>query len=392
MILGTAAYIVAEQARGKAVDKRADIWAFGCVLYEMLTGTRLFEADSVPETLGLIFSREPNLTTLPAATPARVSTLIARCLVKDPRQRLRDIGEARLALDDARDPPGAVQPSPVPTLSRWAPWGVAAAAALVAGMGALESDRPHDNGPASDAPRDRVPTRRGALSGTSMAPAISPDGRTVAMIGVRDGLRRVFIRRLDRAVATELPDTVGANGAVFSPDGGERGGPIHVGAHHTHYPGGPAAQGLDNRGGHHPLDDVEPGRHHLRPCRARCGSSRRMAARRVRSRCSIRHATKWRTTARSLLPGGRVVLFTSQTTEPGAERIESVSIDGGPRSVVIERAGSPVWSPTGHLLFARDGAVLAVSLDPRTGTPRGTATPIMPAGAIERTRLRSIGI
>ena len=84
-----------------------------------------------------------------------------------------------------------------------------------------------------------------------------------------------------------------------------------------------------------------------------------------------------------VLPGGRLVLFASQTNEPGAERIESVSIDGGPRSVVVERARTPVWSPTGHLLFARDGAVLAVAFDPRTGMPRGAATPIMPAGAIE---------
>ena len=93
-----------------------------------------------------------------------------------------------------------------------------------------------------------------------------------------------------------------------------------------------------------------------------------------------------------VLPGGRLVLFASQTTEPGAERIESVSIDGGPRSVVVERAGSPVWSPTGHLLFARDGAVLAVAFDQRTGTPRGTATPIMPAGAIEQIASGQLGL
>ena len=85
MILGTAAYMSPEQARGKAVDKRADIWAFGCVLHEMLTGARLFAGDSVPETLALIFSREPDLAALPQATPARVRTLIGRCLVKDPR-------------------------------------------------------------------------------------------------------------------------------------------------------------------------------------------------------------------------------------------------------------------------------------------------------------------
>ena len=83
-----------------------------------------------------------------------------------------------------------------------------------------------------------------------------------------------------------------------------------------------------------------------------------------------------------VLPGGRLVLFASQTKDPDAERIESVSLDGGSRSVRVERAGSPVWSPTG-LLFARNGAVLAMAVDPRTGTPGGAAMPIMPAGAIE---------
>ena len=161
MILGTAAYMSPEQARGKTVDKRADIWAFGCVLHEMLTGTRLFAADSVPETLGLIFSREPDLTTLPTATPARVRTLIARCLVKDPRQRLRDIGEARLALDDAHD---STRCRPV----------IPGARALALGavgrrrgrgarcrMGAVGPDKARHNRPSGDAPRDRVPTRRG---------------------------------------------------------------------------------------------------------------------------------------------------------------------------------------------------------------------------------------
>ena len=86
-------------------------------------------------------------------------------------------------------------------------------------------------------------------------------------------------------------------------------------------------------------------------------------------------ATKCSTAAPMVLPGGRFVLFTSLTTEPGAERIEAVSIDGGARSVVVERATTPVWSPTGHLLFARDGAVLAAAIDPQTATLRGAAVP-----------------
>ena len=122
-----------EQARGKTVDKRADIWAFGVVLYEMLTGGRLFAGDSVPETLGLILSREPDLALLPVATPARIRTLIARCLVKDPRQRLRDIGDARLDLGDAREAPALAAPTPVRSVWRALPWGMAAAAVLLAG-------------------------------------------------------------------------------------------------------------------------------------------------------------------------------------------------------------------------------------------------------------------
>ncbi len=144
MILGTVAYMSPEQARGKTVDKRADIWAFGVVLFEMLTATRLFAGDSVAETLGLIFSREPDPSTLPAATPARVRTLIARCLVKDPRQRLRDIGEARLALEGAFDAAAPQTPAAV-TSSRprgRLAWMVAAAAVFVAAaLGAIAGGR-----------------------------------------------------------------------------------------------------------------------------------------------------------------------------------------------------------------------------------------------------------
>jgi serine/threonine-protein kinase len=99
MILGTAAYMAPEQAKGRPVDKRADIWAFGVVVYEMLTGARLFEADSVPETLGQVFTRPIDLDALPPATPRRLRDLIGRCLERDPKQRLRDIGEARIALE-----------------------------------------------------------------------------------------------------------------------------------------------------------------------------------------------------------------------------------------------------------------------------------------------------
>jgi eukaryotic-like serine/threonine-protein kinase len=103
VVLGTAAYMSPEQARGQAVDKRADIWAFGCVLYELLTGRAIFAGDTLSDTLARVLEREPEWSQLPAATPAAVRRLLRRCLEKDPRERLRDIGDARLELEDARD-------------------------------------------------------------------------------------------------------------------------------------------------------------------------------------------------------------------------------------------------------------------------------------------------
>ena len=207
---------------------------------------------------------------------------------------------------------------------------------------------------------------------------------------MKDGVRRVFLRRLDRAAATELPDTVGANGAVFSPDGGslavlftsglitrialadQQRKILTSGADITLSITWSQAGIIFSRGGALWIISPEGG-----------------APRALTVLDAARHEVVHDSAV--VLPGGRLVLFSSQTTEPGADRIESVSIDGGPRSVVVERARTPVWSPTGHLLFARDGAILAVAFDPGTGTPRGTATPIMPAGAIESTRLRSTG-
>jgi len=391
IVLGTAAYMSPEQARGKTVDKRADIWAFGCVLYEMLTGTRLFAGDSIPETLGLIFSRDPDLATLPSATPARVRALIARCLVKDPRQRLRDIGEARLVLDDAHDTPLAIPPAAVPERLRWAPWGVAAAAALVAGWALWSRTGPAITVAQVTHLEIGYPRDVERFLPTSLAPAISPDGRTVAMIGVRDGAPRVFIRRLDRAAATDLPDTIGGIGAVFSPDGGSVAVLFTTGLI-TRIALGDQQRNVVTSGADTSLAitwsqaGIIFGRAGVLWVVSPDGGAPRALTVLDAARHEVVHDSA------VVLPGGRLVLFASQTTEPGAERIESVSIDGGPRSVVVERAANPVWSPTGHLLFSRDGVVLAVAFDEGTGTTRGTATPIMPAGAIEQLPIGHMGL
>src|SRR5256714_536453 len=119
VLLGTAAYMSPEQARGRAVDKRADIWAFGCVVYEMLTGRIAFRGETVADTIAAILQREPDWSRVSESTPATVHRLLRHCLQKDVRRRLRDIGDARMELDDALDGVGQIGPIAVPKRNRW---------------------------------------------------------------------------------------------------------------------------------------------------------------------------------------------------------------------------------------------------------------------------------
>ena len=390
IILGTAAYMAPEQAKGRAVDRRADIWAFGVVLYEMLTGRRLFDAEDLSETLAAVLTRDVSITNLPAAIPTRLRALLRDCLIRDPRQRLRDIGDARIVLDKiiAGAPDEAVAPLAVSATqsmsaaARALPWAVAALIGIVAGWTLWGR-----TGPATPVPRVMYleighPREVEPFSELNTPPAISPDGRSVAMIGVKEGVRRVFVRRFDRAAAAELPDTAGANGAVFSPDGQSLGvlstsgliTRIALADQQRKVVVSGADVGLSITWSQAGIIFSRAGA--LWIIAPEGGTPRALTVLEA-ARHEVMHD------AAVVLPGERLVLFSSLTTDPDDDRIESVSIDGGPRSVVLERARTPVWSPTGHLLFARDGAILAVPLDPGTGSPRGTPTPIMPAGAIE---------
>ena len=129
MIAGTAAYMSPEQARGKTVDKRTDIWAFGCVLYEILTARPAFPGETTSDTIAAILEHEPEWSGSAPDTPPRIRQLIQRCLEKDARRRVRDIGDARLEIEEALDR----RARSTPARARLAPWGVAAAALLAAG-------------------------------------------------------------------------------------------------------------------------------------------------------------------------------------------------------------------------------------------------------------------
>jgi eukaryotic-like serine/threonine-protein kinase len=217
-ILGSAAYMSPEQARGRAVDRRADIWAFGCVLYEMLTGKRAFDAEDVSLTLARVLERDVDLTALPATVPARVRQIIAVCLRKDPRQRVQSIGDVQLVLEGAFETPGpAATIERLATRSLWlriAPF--AAIIALAVAAIAFVALRP---GPRPQVTRFQIQAPAGSTLPLG-TPAISPDGRTIAYtVTDAQGVTRLHVRPLDRVETRALPGTENAIHPFWFADG-----------------------------------------------------------------------------------------------------------------------------------------------------------------------------
>ena len=227
IILGTAAYMSPEQARGKAADRRADIWAFGCVLYEMLTGEIAFGGETVSDVLAAVIKEHPNWAQLPAKTSARIRVLVQRCLQKDPRQRLQAIGDARIVIDEvlsgAPDPTLPAQQNVVEVpASRWRPFMLWSAGGLI--VGALVA------GVFFLVLRPQVPPRPvqrlaiGIPPSTSSSPffpdmALSPDGTQVVYSVSQSGKTQLYLRPLDQFEAKAIAGTEDASGPSFSPDG-----------------------------------------------------------------------------------------------------------------------------------------------------------------------------
>ncbi len=221
VVLGTASYMASEQAKGKPVDRRADIWAFGCVLYELLTGKRAFAGEDVPDILGAIIKSEPDWARLPAATPARIRTLLQRCLAKDRTQRLQHIGDARLELVDvaAGRERGEAKSSPTPPARL--PWALAAVAGLIA-VSAEAALFWRSGQPPVTAPVVRfsipLPADQQFTSLGRHVVKLSPDGSTLVYVADQ----RLYQRRLDGVESAVIPGTeskTGVNEPVFSPDG-----------------------------------------------------------------------------------------------------------------------------------------------------------------------------
>jgi serine/threonine protein kinase len=390
IILGTAAYMSPEQAKGKAVDSRADIWSFGVVLFEMLSGRQAFVGETATDIMAAVVRAEPDWALLPKDVPPRIRELLRRCLVKDEKRRLRNIGDARFDLDGA---PAAAENAALAPLSkpfwRTLAWALTAAAMVVAAWTLWHR-------PTSDTASHEVtyldvnyPPDIEPVSGLMGGFAVSPDGRMVAMIGVRNGQRRLYVRRLDSPEASEIT-APGASSGAFSPDSASV---LFPSANSQLTRLSLADEQLSVLTANADLESTLAlgsteivyssfGALWIVPTH---GGTPRQLTTLDSHRHEVQHSDPL------VLPGDRTVLFTSLTTDPGTERIEAVSVDSGQRSVVVEHAVTPVWSPTGHLLFGRDGAVLAAPFDPSSATIRGAAVPVLRSGVVGTMRSGSLG-
>ena len=241
VILGTAAYMSPEQARGKPVDKRTDVWAFGCVLFEMLTGKRAFEGETVTDVLAAVLTREPDWAALPPGTPAKVREILRKCMRRDSRLRLRDIGDARLDLEEAAGggssgsftfeekqvDSGLTGASAERTRrerasrrSLYLSWAIAAAFAAAAGVLALRARAPHARTDAQALRLAFLPPDNVAFDATQLDfMAVSPNGHLLLFTGrAPDGKKQLWLRALDSSEARLLPGTEDAVEPFWSPD------------------------------------------------------------------------------------------------------------------------------------------------------------------------------
>ena len=369
--IGTAAYMSPEQVRGQAVDKRTDIWAFGCVVYEMLTATRAFDGDTVSDTLSNVLTRQPDL----ARVPASVRPLLRSCLEQDARRRLRDIGDYWRLLEE----PALVQPQ-----RNYLPWAIPAIATAAAALALWNWSRTPLPQEAPLEPSVRIALDLGPeLSVATNFPVVtlSPDGERIVFVAENSaGVTYLATKRLDQRVATPLPGTEGAYASFFAPDGQwigffaegqlkktrlDGGAPIVL----TRAPAGRGASWGDD-GEIVAALDTEVALSRV--------SSATGAVTPVTTLGAGETSHRWP----QVLPGATAAVFTV-TRSPGnyaAADIGAVALGAAPGAVRIVREGaghSPHYLPTGHLVYVADGLLHALPFDADRLETRGTPTVVL---------------
>jgi Tol biopolymer transport system component len=374
VILGTAPYMSPEQARGKAVDKRTDIWAFGAVLYEMLTGRLAFKGEDVTETLAAVVKTEPDWNRLPPSTPAKVRDLLRRCLQKDKTLRLRDAGDARIEIQEAlAAPKDANAIRPASAAKSKLPWAVAGAAIIIAAVALLgwwRATRPIER------PLVRLDVDLGpnvSLGAPYGADAIiSPDG--TRLVYVSQG--RLFTRRLDQPTAAELTETQGAYEPFFSPDGQWVAFFTAGKLEKVSVDGGSAITLCDagtGMGGSWGEDG-----NIIVALRASGGLSRIPSAGGAPTPVELQTGEsthRWP----QILPGGKAVLFTANATGTGFNEanIEAMPLADHRTRTLVRGGTFGRYLPSGHLIYVNRGTLFAVPFDVGRLEVRGAPVPVL---------------
>ena len=384
VILGTAAYMAPEQARGKFLDKRADIWSFGAVLFEMLSGTRAFGGDDVAETLANVINKEPAWDLLPVATPSAIKSLITRCLERDPKARLRDIGEARIQIARAGVAAPATPPSPAPATAaapiwpRALPWAVAAALAVALAV-SLSPSAQHQPG---GAPLRRftieIPWEL-AANWNDFHAAISPDGAQVAYNCREGNTVSICGRALDGLTARPVAEGRDAFDWFFSPDGEWIGIADDVGLSRVSLRGGQPQQIVrwsdqedQGRGTFtwttdgHILFGSRSGIQRVLPSGGAPVPVTRVAA----GSGVASHQQP------STLPGGQSALITVVDTTGRRTGAVANLADGSIRDLGIEGQNLTYVAP-GYLVFLQGTTLLAAAFDPTSAAPIADPVPVL---------------
>ncbi|HKA36696.1 MAG TPA: protein kinase [Thermoanaerobaculia bacterium] len=387
VILGTAAYMSPEQARGKGADRRADIWAFGAILYEMLTGRRLFEGETVSDVLAAVLRQDVDYDALPKETPAGVVRLIRRCLERDPKNRLHDIADARLEIEECQRAPlrEASAPSAVPPPRRralsWIPWLIAAGFLAAALVVLRRPPAPSEEivRLSMDLPENlRLDPNFGDQVGIL---AISPDGRRIAFRSEGPNEHRIFLRDLSRDGAEPVAGSEFGADPFFSPDGEWLGFFAGDKLKKTAVRGGTPvnlASVARTRGAAWSPDGTIVFTTSVNSALFRIPA----AGGEPRPLTTLDAASRERTHRwPEVVPEGNWVLFTVGTEDkPGDyddSRIDAVSLSTGKRHTVYRGASQARYAPPGRLLLSRRGDLLSVPFDPKMAEVRGTAVPVL---------------
>ena len=387
MLLGTAAYMSPEQAKGKSVDRRADIWAFGCVLFEMLAGKPAFGGETITDTLAAVVRGEPEWDQLPAKLPSKVRDLLQRCLNKDPKQRLQAIGEARIILENWLQNPdaeaGTAGTATAKERSRRGEriaWGVAA----VLGVAVLALAAPFMQRSLAPVQTVRLISEIGTdaklYAGYGISSALSPDGSRVAIVASgSDEKHRLYVRALDQLQATVLPGTEDAESPFFSPDGRWLGFFASGKLKKIAVEGGAvvtlcdAPRGLGGTWGEDGSIVFAPD---IRGALFKVSSSGGAPVPLTTLDAAAGEATeRWP----QYLPGGRAVVFTSDTHGGNYEdaEITAYSISSGQRKKLVSGGYYGRYLPTGHLVYMHEGTLFAIPFDVKRLELSGSPTPIL---------------